>query len=103
MTVSSGLQVVGDGGDGGGLGEEEVDFVELAGGGLGVDVELADGFEFGIEEFEAEGAGGLEGEEIEDAAADGEVASGGDGGVALVAVGGEGFGKGGGIELGGRA
>ena len=34
-----------------------------------IDVELADGFEFGVEEFEAQGAGGLEGEEIEDAAA----------------------------------
>jgi hypothetical protein len=40
----------------------------------------------------------LEGEEIEDAAADREMAAGGDGGETLVAVGGEGFGEGGGIE-----
>ena len=73
--------------------------MELAGGGLGVDVELAEGFEFGIEELEAEGAGGLEGEEIEDATADGEVAAGGDGGVALVAVLGECFREGRGIEV----
>ena len=70
-----------------------MDFGEFAGGGLGVDVELAEGFEFRIEEFEAEGAGGLEREEIEDAASDSEMAAGGDGGVALVAVGFENFGK----------
>ena len=40
----------------------------------------------------------MEGEEVEDAAADGEVAAGGDGGETLVAVGGEGFGEGGRIE-----
>ena len=53
---------------------------------MGVEIELADGFEFRIEELQAQGAGGLEGEEIEDATTDGEMTAGGDGGETLVAV-----------------
>lgn len=67
----------------------QLDFGDFSCGCLGIDVELADGFELGIEEFEAEGAWGLVGEDIDDAAADGELAAGGDGGVALVAEGDE--------------
>ncbi len=84
-----GFEIIGDGGDGGGLGELELDFRDFPSGCLGVDVEFTEGFEFGIEKFEAKGARCLVGKNINDAASDGKLAAGGNGGLALVAKGNE--------------
>ncbi len=77
--------------EGGGFGEleqrEDGDFGDAKDGALGFDVEAADGFDLVTEEFDPDGLGGFGGVDIEDAAADGELAGHFDGFAAFVADG----------------
>ena len=60
--------------------------IQLADGGLRIDVELAEGIDFGVEELDPQRAAALPGEDIEDAAAHRELAAALDGDDAVVAV-----------------
>ena len=85
--------VVGNRGVGGRLSEQEIGLGQLGGGRLRIEVELADGFEFGVEKLQPQRARRLPGEQVEHAAAHRELAATGDGGNPFVAVLGEGAGK----------
>ena len=69
-----------------GLGEEELGLFQLADGGLGIDVELAEGIDYGVEELDPQRPAALPGEDIEDAAAHRELAAALNGDDAIVAV-----------------
>ncbi len=78
-------------GFGRGFGEQQVGLGQFPGGRLRIEIELADGFEIGVEKLQPQGFRRLPGKEIEDAAADGKLSTPRDGGNPFVAVLGQGF------------
>ena len=83
----AGRHPVAEGGAGLSGGEEEFGGLDPLDGALAVGVDEAEGLDLAVEELGPDGVGALEGEDVEDAAAAGELAAGGDGGDALEAGG----------------